>query len=96
MFRRLVGMPQVLPGFSNEALLAANQQRLESIVLSQASGELVIPVDERVATLIPFRGPGGGWLFSLYLRLRFIEGSTSCRLTGGKDRVGGHHGPRFA
>ena len=59
MFRRLVGMPQVLPGFSSEALLAASQQRLESIVLSQASGELAIPVDERVATLIPFRGPGG-------------------------------------
>ena len=59
MFRRLVGMPQVLPGFSSEALLAANQQRLESIALSQASGELAIPVDERVATLIPFRGPGG-------------------------------------
>ncbi len=59
MFRRLVGMPQVLPGFSSEVLLDASQQRLESIVLSQASGQLAIPVDERVATLIPFRGPGG-------------------------------------
>ena len=28
-------------------------------MLSQASGELFIPVDERVATLIPFRGSGG-------------------------------------
>ena len=59
MYRRLVGMPQILPGFSHDALLAPGQQRLESIVLSQASGELVVPVDERVATLIPFRGPGG-------------------------------------
>ena len=59
MFRRLVGLPQVLPGFSSEAVLSASQQRLESIVLRQASGELTIPVDERVATLIPFRGPGG-------------------------------------
>lgn len=59
MFRRLASMPQVLPGFSKEALLAANQQRLESIVLSQPNGELAIPVDERAAMLIPFRGPGG-------------------------------------
>lgn len=59
MFRRLVGMPQVRPGFSSEMLLDASHQRLESVVLRQASNQLAIPVDERVATLIPFRGPGG-------------------------------------
>ena len=59
MFRRLVGMPQVRPGFSSEMLLDASHQRLESVVLRQASSQLAIPVDERVATLIPFRGPGG-------------------------------------
>lgn len=59
MYRRLVGMPQVSPGFSTDAFLDARQQRLDSIVLRQAPVELAIPVDDRVATLIPFRGPGG-------------------------------------
>jgi hypothetical protein len=49
-------MPKVLPGFSEDALLSRDQQRLESIVLTQASGSC--PVDERVAT--SFRFAAGG------------------------------------
>lgn len=59
MYRRLVGMPQVAPGFSNDALLAPNQQRMERIVLQNASIDTAIAVDARVTTLIPYRGPGG-------------------------------------
>lgn len=59
MFRMLVGLPQVEPGFPAERFLSRNYQGLESILLRQDRRTLAIPVDERVATLVPFRGPGG-------------------------------------
>ena len=59
MFRLLVGAPQVEPGFPQERFLSRNYQGLESILLKQGSKTLAIPVDERVATLVPFRGRGG-------------------------------------
>jgi len=59
MFRMLVGLPGVEPGFPQEKLLTRNYQSLESILLRQGSKTLAIPVDDRVATLVPFRGPGG-------------------------------------
>ena len=59
MFRRLVGLPAVVPGFSGDKLLSASEQQLESVVLQQAGARLVVPVDLRAAALIPFRGAGG-------------------------------------
>ena len=59
MFRMLVGSPQVEPGFPQEKFLSRNYQSLESILLKQGGKTLAIPVDNRVATLVPFRGNGG-------------------------------------
>ena len=59
MFRMLVGGPQVVPGFPQEKFLSRNYQGLESILLKQGSKTLAIPVDDRIATLVPFRGNGG-------------------------------------
>ena len=59
MFRMLVGGPQVEPGFPQEKFLSRNYQGLESILLKQGNKTLAIPVDDRVATLVPFRGNGG-------------------------------------
>ena len=59
MFRMLVGLPKVEPGFPKDKFLSRNYQGLESILLKQGSKTLAIPVDERVATLVPFRGSGG-------------------------------------
>lgn len=59
MFRMLVGLPSVEPGFPQERFLTRNYQGLESILLKQGDKTLAIPVDDRVATLVPFRGPGG-------------------------------------
>jgi adenylate cyclase len=58
MFRVLTGLPTVEPGFPQERFLARSYQGLESIVLKQDGKSLAIPVDDRVATLVPFRGPG--------------------------------------
>ena len=59
IFRMLTGSPKVAPGFPQEKFLSHNYQGLESILLSQAGKTLAIPVDHRVATLVPFRGQGG-------------------------------------
>ncbi len=59
MFRMLIGMPEVAPGFPQERFLGRGYQGLESILLRQSGKTLAIPVDDRVATLVPFRGPGG-------------------------------------
>lgn len=59
MFRMLIGQPVVEPGFPQENFLGRSYQYLESILLRQGSKTLAIPVDRRVATLVPFRGNGG-------------------------------------
>jgi adenylate cyclase len=59
MFRAIVGMPTVVPGFSNERFLAKAYQGMDRVLLKQGEKALAIPVDERVATLVPYRGKGG-------------------------------------
>ena len=59
MFRRLVGMPKVEPGFPPERFLSAPYAGWESVRLVQGGTQLAIPVNDRLTALIPFRGPGG-------------------------------------
>ena len=59
MFRALVGQPRVQPGFPQDKFISRSYQGLESIRLTQGDKTLAIPVDDRVATLVPFRGNGG-------------------------------------
>lgn len=59
MYRRLSGLPTVSLGFSEERWLSRNYQGLEQIVLRRGETSHSIPVDSHVATLVPFRGPGG-------------------------------------
>jgi adenylate cyclase len=59
MFRLLAGSPEVAPGFANEALLGKDMQVMDRVLLRHGERALAIPVDNRVATLVPFRGPGG-------------------------------------
>lgn len=59
MFRRLVGSPRVEPGFPPGHFLSRDYEGLESIILKQDGRSLAIPVDDKVAALVPFRGPGG-------------------------------------
>ena len=59
MFRMLNGLPAVEPGFPRDRLVSRSYQGLESIVLRQGEKTLPVPVDARVATLVPFRGLGG-------------------------------------
>jgi adenylate cyclase len=59
MYRVLAGLPSVSPGFARDRFLSRNYQGLESIQLRRGDGVMAIPVDDRVASLVPFRGPGG-------------------------------------
>jgi adenylate cyclase len=59
VFRLLTGLPTVAPGFPQERFLSRNYQGLESILLRQGDKSLAVPVDDRVAALVPFRGGGG-------------------------------------
>ena len=57
MFRVAIGQPEVHPGFANPTPNGAFDT-LRSVVLRQDGRSLELPVDERLAVLIPFRGPG--------------------------------------
>jgi adenylate cyclase len=59
MFRTLTGMPAVEPGFPRERAVSRSYRGLESVVLRLGQKSLAIPVDDRVAALVPFRGAGG-------------------------------------
>lgn len=59
MFRLALGLPKVGPGFPRNGAAQTGYPRLESLVLTQGSKALIIPVDSPVAALVPFRGPGG-------------------------------------
>lgn len=59
MFRAMAGFPSVTPSFSNEAFLSRKFQAVNRIVLRQGDRTLAIPVDEKIATLVPYRGLGG-------------------------------------
>ena len=57
MFRALLELPDVYPDYVNANPQGAHDT-LRSIVLRQHGRELALPVDDKLATLIPFRGPG--------------------------------------
>jgi adenylate cyclase len=59
MFRAIVGLPTVEPGFPPDRYVPKSYQGLESIKLRLNQKTLAIPVAEGVTTLVPFRGPGG-------------------------------------
>jgi adenylate cyclase len=58
MLRTLLGKPAMHPGFAAPQPHGTHDV-LASIVLRDAGRDLELPVDQQLATLIPFRGPGG-------------------------------------
>ena len=59
MFRLLAGTPAVEPGFPQQEWVGRRYQGLESVLLKVGEKRLALPVDDRVAALIPYRGYGG-------------------------------------
>src|SRR4051812_8893497 len=59
LFRVMTGQPAVEPGFPRERFVGRSYGGLESIQLKLGPRRLAIPVDDKVGTLVPFRGRGG-------------------------------------
>ncbi|WP_427914246.1 CHASE2 domain-containing protein [Ramlibacter sp. MMS24-I3-19] len=59
MFRLLAGSPTVEPGFPRESWIGRGYEGLESVQLKVGQRRLALPVDHRLAALIPYRGYGG-------------------------------------
>jgi len=59
VFRRVLGSPSVEPGFATGLMMGRSASGLESLRLLHDGQALAIPVDERVAALVPYRGRGG-------------------------------------
>ena len=58
MFRVLLEHPKVLPVFSTETP-EGTFEVVQGIALSQGGRSMVLPVDDQIATLVPYRGGGG-------------------------------------
>ena len=58
VFRLMIGMPSVSIGFT-PPLLSRNDQVQDRILLRMGEKSLGIPIDDRVVSMIPFRGLGG-------------------------------------
>lgn len=59
MVRTLLGQPELLPGFAEGR--TSGYGGLEWLELDSAAGRLKIPVDDEVATFVPYRGKQGSF-----------------------------------
>jgi adenylate cyclase len=88
MFRLLVGLPKVEAGIPQDRFISRNYKGLESIILRNKNNQtLALPVDNRVAALIPFRGDGGpqGNSFRYYSAADLLTGKIPANTL--KDKV---------
>lgn len=79
MLRLASGQPQVQAVFPPERFVGRNYQHLSQVQLRYANGRnATIPVDDQVATSIPFRGLGGpnGGSFAYFSASDILQGRT--------------------
>ena len=63
MTRALIGAQKVVPGYGDDGGSSRDYVGVEWLDLPTPRGTLSIPVDENVATLIPYRGPQGSFRY---------------------------------
>lgn len=59
MFRYLAGTPAIAPGFTTDRFFSHTYQAVDRLLLQVGEKALAVPVDEKVAALVPYRGLGG-------------------------------------
>jgi adenylate cyclase len=86
VFRAAMGMPELRPGYAHTQP-QGDYDPLQSVILNQDGRDLTLPVDDRLAALIPFRGPGdvSGGSFRYVSASDVLEGSLPASSL--KDRV---------
>lgn len=86
MYRVLTGMPEIKPGFPNQRIVGKKYHALDHVKLTQDGAEQLIPVDDKVAILIPYRGRGGpkAGSFKYYSAVDVIKGRVDVNALKGK------------
>jgi len=59
IFRKLMGSPTVVPVYSFDGAASGEASVVDMLQLRLGDKHIDIPVDDRVATLVPYRGAGG-------------------------------------
>jgi adenylate cyclase len=95
MFRQMLGVSTVEPGFPPGRFLPRGYQGIESVLVRQTDSALAIPVDHRVASLVPFRGWGGpqGGSFRYVSASDVLKGRLKARDLEGKIALFGTTAP---
>ena len=92
MTRLLLGKPEIIPGYPADNMLSKRTYRgLEWLDLKLADGILRIPVDENVASLIPYRGAKGS--FHYYPAADVLNGHLKIEQLKGKIALLGTTAP---
>ena len=59
IYRSLLGGADLMPAFASTATDTGERRILRGIALRHAGGRAFLPVDDQLATLVPYRGAGG-------------------------------------
>lgn len=86
MLRRYTGAPSLEPVFPAPGVLGPTYPGLAAVALVQGGQRLVVPVDDRVAMRVPFRGTGGprGGAFEYLSAADLLEGRVAAGSLAGK------------
>ncbi|TXT38542.1 MAG: adenylate/guanylate cyclase with chase sensor [Comamonadaceae bacterium] len=86
MFRRLIGMPQVMPGETLGLERGAQVAEVQSVVLKWPDKSFTIPLDSSGGLLVPFRGHGGpqGGSFTYFSASDVLSGRVAASQLSGK------------
>lgn len=86
MYRMMTGMPAIEPGFPVQKMVGKKYHALDHIALVQGEVRQEIPVDDKVAILVPYRGEGGprAGSFNYYSAVDVIEGRVDTSALKGK------------
>jgi adenylate cyclase len=86
MFRRLIGMPQVMPGETLGLERGAQVAEIQSVVLKWPDKSFTIPLDSSGGLLVPFRGHGGpqGGSFTYFSASDVLSGRVAASQLSGK------------
>lgn len=87
MYRLLSGMPEIKPGFPSQSVVPKDHPALDHVALVRADGmQQNIPVDDKVAILVPYRGRGGpaGGSFQYLSAVDVMKGRVDAAALQGK------------
>lgn len=97
VFRCVLGAPAVEPVFASGLMMTRRFSGLESLRLQHDGQTIALPVDERVAALVPYRGRGGpqGGSFRYVSAAEVVSGRLPAKQLQGKIVLVGTTAPEL-